>query len=198
MAEWGASLFDKGLKVNTGKSKVIVGISGGKMIVNSRKKPNDVCGKGVQANSVNGSACQTWIHIQCSGVCGDFSLIVYGFRCKQCDGTIQEADLAEDLVVEAPNDIAYTWWSCHIGQANPVQIVSTTPAPSNGGPNTVFWASRPCRPAGWLAMHLIKAGDVETNPGPTTTHKQVWIGDICHRQIQVRKQISIRCNRIEH
>ena len=61
-----------------------------------------------------------------------------------------------------------------------------------------FWASRPCGPAGWLAMLLIKSGDVETNPGPTTTRKQVWICDICYRQIQVRKQISIRCNRIEH
>ena len=47
-------------------------------------------------------------------------------------------------------------------------------------------------------MSLIKAGDGETNPSPTTTRKQVWICDICHRQIQVMKQISIRCNRIEH
>ena len=52
--------------------------------------------------------------------------------------------------------------------------------------------------AGWLAMLLIKAGDVETNPDPNTSRKQVWICDICHRQIQVRKQISIRCNMIEH
>ena len=65
--------------------------------------------------------------------------------------------------------------------------------PSNGSPITVFLGK-----PGWLAMLLIKAGDVETNnPGPTTTRKQVWICDICHRQIQVRKQISIRCNRIE-
>ena len=49
-----------------------------------------------------------------------------------------------------------------------------------------------------MAMILRKAGDVETNPGPTTTCKQVWICDICHRQIQVRKPISIRCNRNEH
>ena len=47
-------------------------------------------------------------------------------------------------------------------------------------------------------MLLIKAGVVETNPGLTTTHKQVWICDICHRQIQVRKKISIRCSRNEH
>ena len=30
---------------------------------------------------------------------------------------------------------------------------------------TGFWASRPCRSAGWLALLLIKLGDVETNPG---------------------------------
>ena len=76
--------------------------------------------------------------------------------------------------------------------------MSTPSAPSNGGPITVFWASRPCGPTGWLAMLLIKAGDVENNPGPTTTRKQVWIYDICRRQKQVRKQISIRCHRIEH
>ena len=81
----------------------------------------------------------------------------------------------------APNDTAYTRWGCHSGLANPVQIVSTPPSPSNGGLITVFWASRPCGPAGWLAMLPIKAGDVETNPGPTTTHKLVWICDICHR-----------------
>ena len=62
---------------------------------------------------------------------------------------------------------------------------------------TVFWACRPCGPAGCLAL-LTKAGDFETNPGPTTLNKKVWICDICHKQIHVRKQISIRCNRIEH
>ena len=37
VADWRASLLGKGLKVNTGKSKVMVGSSGGKMIVNSGK-----------------------------------------------------------------------------------------------------------------------------------------------------------------
>ena len=62
------------------------------------------------------------------------------------------------------------------------QIVSTPPAPSNGGPITIFGQ----------ASHAELLGDVETNPGPTTSHKQVWICDICHIHIQVRKQISIR------
>ena len=37
VAEWRASLIDKGLKVIAGKSKVMVGISIGKIIVNSGK-----------------------------------------------------------------------------------------------------------------------------------------------------------------
>ena len=30
----------------------------------------------------------------------DLSRVVDGFRCRQCDGTIQETDLAEDLMVD--------------------------------------------------------------------------------------------------
>ena len=67
VAECRASLLDKGLKVNAGKSKVMVGSSGGKMIVNSGKWPCDVCGKGVQANSVQCTVCKKMIHMRCSG-----------------------------------------------------------------------------------------------------------------------------------
>ena len=58
VAEWRASLIDKGLKVNAGKSKVMVGSSGGKMIVNTEKWPCGVYGKAVQANSVQCTACK--------------------------------------------------------------------------------------------------------------------------------------------
>ena len=60
-----------------------------------------------------------------------------------------------------------------------------------------FWAGRPSGPAGWLALLLLKVGDVETNPGPKHTRTQVWICDICHREIN-RKQTSLRCNHSEH
>ena len=62
VADWRASLLGKGLKVNAGKSKVMVGRSGGKIIVNSGKWPCGVCGKGVQANSVQCTVCKKWIH----------------------------------------------------------------------------------------------------------------------------------------
>ena len=60
-----------------------------------------------------------------------------------------------------------------------------------------FLASRPSIPAAWLALLLTKAGDVESNHGPTThTNKHtpvIWICDLCHKQIN-KKQTSIRCN----
>ena len=52
----------------------------------------------------------------------------------------------------------------------------------NGGPIDRLWVCRPCGPAGWLALLLTKVGDVQTNPGPTTLNKKVWICDICHKQ----------------
>ena len=100
--DWRASLLGKGLKVNAGKSKVMVGSSGGKMIVNSGKWPSGVCGKGVQANSVLCTLCKKkkWIHKRYNGVRGDLSRVADGFRCRRCDGTFQEVELAEDLMVD--------------------------------------------------------------------------------------------------
>ena len=60
VADWRASLLDKGLKVNTGKSKVMIGSSGGKMIV----------------SSVQCTVCKKWIHKWCSGVRGDLSWVM--------------------------------------------------------------------------------------------------------------------------
>ena len=78
--------------MNAGKSKVMAGSSGGKMIVNSGKWP---CGKGVQANSVQCKICTAWFT---SGAV--VSPVAEGFRCRPCDGTIQEVDLAEDLMMD--------------------------------------------------------------------------------------------------
>ena len=54
----------------------------------------------MQVNSVQCTVCIKWIHKRCSGIRGNLSLVADGFRCKRCDGTIQEADLAGDLVVD--------------------------------------------------------------------------------------------------
>ena len=57
VAEWRASLLDKGLNVNAGQSQVMAGSSDGKMIVNFGKWPFGVW-EGVQANSVQYTVCK--------------------------------------------------------------------------------------------------------------------------------------------
>ena len=46
------------------------------------------------------------------------------------------------------------------------QVASTFPAHWKVGPAPVFGASQPLEPAEWLALLILKAGDVESNPGP--------------------------------
>ena len=77
-----------------------------------------------------------------------------------------------------------------------LNILLRNASPAMGARFTVFLGMPAMRTG--LALLLTKAGDVKTNPGPTTLNKKVWICDICHKQIHVRKQISIRCNMIEH
>ena len=76
--------------------------------------------------------------------------------------------------------------------------MSEPPAPSNGAP-IYRLLGKPARRTRWMAGAApLKSGCVETNPGPTPTHKQVWIYDICHIQIHGRKKTSIMCSMIEH
>ena len=76
------------------------------------------------------------------------------------------SDASGDHMMEAPNDTAYKRWSCHSG----LKLCVEPPRPQQWGPDLPFWA---CGPAGWLALLLTKAGDVENNPGPTTLNKKV-------------------------
>ena len=76
------------------------------------------------------------------------------------------------------------------------QIVSTQPLSPEMGVRFRFWASRPSFPSAWLALLLTKAGDVKSNPVPTShTNKHsppaltpvICICNLCHKQ-----QTSIR------
>ena len=79
----------------------------------------------------------------------------------------------------APCDTTYKRWNCHSGHKLLCKLCRTFPPSALGARFTVFCASPPCGHAGWMARLLINAGDVETNPGPTTLNKRVWICDIC-------------------
>ena len=60
-------------------------------------------------------------------------------------------------------------------------------------PDSVFGASRPSLPASWLALIFTKAGDVESNPGPTT-HTNNTLQSFGFVTSVTNKETSLRCN----
>ena len=98
-------------------------------------------------------------------------------------GYVDVNDDMENETMKVQEDTACTRLDCcrHLHK-----LCLHNPCPQRWGPDSVFWASRPSLPAVWLALLLTKAGDVESNHGPTThTNKHtpvIWICDLCHKQ----------------
>ena len=67
------------------------------MIVNSGKWPCGVCGKGIQTNSVQCTVCKKKVHKRCSGVRGDLTRVVEGFRCRRYLGDTLDGDGGSNL-----------------------------------------------------------------------------------------------------
>jgi hypothetical protein len=80
---WKSVIERKGLKVNMGKTKVMVSGEGGERVV-SGIDPCGVCDKRVKANSVLCIGCKKWVHKTCSGVKGALKKVEGTFKCKRC------------------------------------------------------------------------------------------------------------------
>ena len=76
VTEWRVSLLHKEQKLNAGKYKVMVGSSDGNC-----KLWKVTLWIRVQTNTVKCTVCKRWIHKRYSGVRGNLSLVVDGFRC---------------------------------------------------------------------------------------------------------------------
>ena len=81
---WKTSIESKGLRVNLGKTKVMIsGTKRGKAFPEG-KFPCGVCLKGVASNSIFCKYCKCWVHKRCSGVKGRLEAVV-DFKCKACE-----------------------------------------------------------------------------------------------------------------
>ena len=105
---------------------------------------------------------------------------------EQLMKVLESVGKEDQMACVAPNYTAYKRWSRHKLLC---KLCQTFPPPVMGAQFTVFFGQ--AGHADPLALLLTKAGDVKTNPGPTTSHKRVWICDICHKQVHVRKQIHL-------
>ena len=97
---WRRALEGKGLKVNVGKTKMMVSGTEGE-ITSSKIDPCGVCGKRVGSNAVCCTQCMKWIHGRCTKMKMTCSS-ARDFVCRRCtdvgDGTEEPVDVLCDEV----------------------------------------------------------------------------------------------------
>jgi len=96
--DWKSSLEGRGMKVNKGKTKLMVTGKRSEMI-RSGRYPCGVCGRGVGQNSIICTACQYWCHWRCSGLRAVRE--DPNFRCPACTGqVVQEVEDDDALQID--------------------------------------------------------------------------------------------------
>ena len=90
---WKTGMEQKGLRVNSGKTKVMICRHDQKPQHKSGKFPCGVCQKGVGRNSILCPKCKCWVHGKCSGIKGKLANATE-FVCRKC---LDGKPVAEDV-----------------------------------------------------------------------------------------------------
>ena len=91
LGNWKKHLEAKGLRVNMGKTKIMISGKNLHSLRDSGKHPCGVCRKGVQSNSILCCGCQLWIHKKCSDIKGKLTAGP-SYKCKRCKGICRPID----------------------------------------------------------------------------------------------------------
>ena len=84
LGNWKKHLEAKGIRVNMGKTKIMISGKNLHFLSDSEKHPCGVCRKGAESNSIL-CGCQLWIHKKCSGIKGKLTADP-SYKCKRCKG----------------------------------------------------------------------------------------------------------------
>ena len=81
---------EKGLRVNAGKTKIMICGTGLDLLQSSGEFPCAVCRTGVGSNSIFCKGCKHWVHKKCSGL--KRLTEDPDYRCTWCKGTAHPLD----------------------------------------------------------------------------------------------------------
>jgi len=111
---WKEKMELKGLRMNTGKTKVMCCRVRSGQVENSGKWPCGVCRKGVGVNSIFCIGCKQWVHKRCSGLTGSLNAVV-GFKCRRCvEGTGYE-EVEREIEIEHVGKLECVDKFCYLG-----------------------------------------------------------------------------------
>ena len=91
LGNWKKHLEAKGLRVNMGKTKIMISGKNLHSLRDSEKHPCGVCRKGVGSNSILCCGCQLWIHKKCSGIKGKLTADL-SYKWTRCMGLCRPID----------------------------------------------------------------------------------------------------------
>ena len=112
---WKANLECKGLRVNVGKTKILVSAPNATKPVDSSKFPCGVCNKGVGNNSIKCNFCGFWVQKCCTNIKGPLKPDP-NFKCKKCRGEVSNATVPDmEPVIINGEEIQKVSSFCYLG-----------------------------------------------------------------------------------
>ena len=111
---WKEAMEKKGLRVNAGKTKIMICGMGLDLLQSSGKFPCAVCRTGVGSNSFFCNGCKHWVHKKCSGLKRLTKDLDY--RCTRCQGTARPLDGRPQKEVRVgPDKLEVVASFCYLG-----------------------------------------------------------------------------------
>ena len=104
---------EKGLRVNAGKTKIMICGTGLDLLQSSGECPCAVCGTGVGSNSIFCKGCKHWVHKKCSGL--KHLTEDPDYRCTRCQGTARLLDGRPQREVQVgPDKLEVVAFFCYL------------------------------------------------------------------------------------
>ena len=111
---WKEAMEKKGLRVNAGKTKVMICGTGLDLLQSSGEYPCAVCRTGVGNNSIYCNGCKLWVHKKCSGL--QRLTPNPDYRCARCMGNARPIDGRPQSEVQVgPDNLEVVASFCYLG-----------------------------------------------------------------------------------
>ena len=121
---WKEAMMKKGLRVNAGKTKIMICGMGLDLLQSSGKFPCAVCRTGVGSNSIFCNGCKHWVHKKCSGLKRLKKDLDY--RCTRRHGTACPLDGRPQKEVQVgPDKLEVVASFCYLGELSTTTCVKT-------------------------------------------------------------------------
>ena len=111
---WKEAMEEKGLRVNAGKTKIMICGTGLDLLQSSGEFPCAVCRTGVGSNSIFCKGCKHWVHKKCSGL--KRLTEDPDYRCTRCKGIARPLDGRPQREVQVgPDKLEVVASFCYLG-----------------------------------------------------------------------------------